>query len=490
MVKTGQVIRDRERLLTLAVGLFGLALGLVGAESKSFWYDEAFSAHAIRLSPSELLSLTIHHDPHTGFFHAFLKAWSWIGGESELWLRSFSALCGALAAMILYSIAHRLYGERTAIVASGALALNGFFVMYAQEARPYAFVLLWCCITTRIFISAVDHNDLRRWLLWGVVTALAIYAHPFAAGVTFAQLCSLTVVPRWATRNRDVLAGCLVGAVVVLPWIWMVAVDSNDHLGWVPELSTRSIGYVVHQLTGNGSYVMSAVVALCVGALVASILIRLRRVSNRAELWPDLLTVLWALLLPMLLLVVSLRSSVLVPRYFIPALPGVVLATVVVVSRIGKDQRTGVLRTALAMFLLVSTTASVVDWYSTDRKDDWRNAVSHVLENRQPGDAIVFGRSSRLPFEYYLLRHGVNAGSSPVPLNPERAWGSDMPNREIYRDLAREDEFDAVVSPYRRVWAVYLQPIGMQPGVVDNLRNRYGDPTSEKFPRVVVDLYD
>ena len=134
--------RSLWRLAALALLLvLALALRLYRLDGQSLWNDEGTS---VALAARDLATITRNaaHDIHPPLYYYALHFWVKLWGNSEVAVRSLSALYGALTVLIVYGLARRLYGWRVAIVAGALAAISPLQVYYSQEARMYAQVTL------------------------------------------------------------------------------------------------------------------------------------------------------------------------------------------------------------------------------------------------------------------------------------------------------------------------------------------------------------
>ncbi|MBI3199784.1 MAG: hypothetical protein HYZ40_20160, partial [Rhodospirillales bacterium] len=129
----------------IAVGCFGIAcaIGLVGAfvglDVSSFWLDELFEAwiNENGISVTEFIARLVT-DLHPPAYHVLVFLYSRVFGDSEVGLRSFSALC-ATGAIALFIVATKAFFSLPARLFGAAMATGSFFWFYhAQNARGYS----------------------------------------------------------------------------------------------------------------------------------------------------------------------------------------------------------------------------------------------------------------------------------------------------------------------------------------------------------------
>ena len=128
--------RESVRIDLALIALTGLAavLTLHGLGPKSIDFDEAVSVAHARLGPTGLWSVLSGGDPNTGLYYALLDGWMRIFGDGEVAVRSLGAIAAVLAVPVVALLGIRLFGRRAGLAAGLVLALNAFFIQYAQWA--------------------------------------------------------------------------------------------------------------------------------------------------------------------------------------------------------------------------------------------------------------------------------------------------------------------------------------------------------------------
>ncbi len=117
--------------------LLATALRFFRIGAQSLWADEGNSAAMAGRSLAEI-SARAAADIHPPGYYWLLSLWTRIFGDSEVALRSLSAVWGILLVWLVYQIVNRLFDRRTALIAAFFAAINPFLITYSQEARMYA----------------------------------------------------------------------------------------------------------------------------------------------------------------------------------------------------------------------------------------------------------------------------------------------------------------------------------------------------------------
>ncbi len=130
---------------------------------------------------------------HPPLYFCVLRAWRMIcGSDSDIAIRSLSALASLLTVLLAFDAARLLHGNATGLACAAVIAFAGTQIQYAQDARPYALLialmLAACDALLRIQILGFTRNraaalfvfcvtmPLTHYLGFAVLAAMLIYA--------------------------------------------------------------------------------------------------------------------------------------------------------------------------------------------------------------------------------------------------------------------------------------------------------------------------
>lgn len=465
----------RRRFLLLAL-LTAAAAGLrffrIGGQP--LWLDEAFSVWMGSQPPGEIIRLAVDIDQHPPVYHLLLHLWMRLGGTGEAWVRAFSALFGAAAVPAIYGLGSALAGPRVGLLSALILAFSPFHVQYGQEARPYAMLTLFACLSmwaaARLLIGpsqenigdshppAREESPSSRWFWPGYVifTALALYGHNsalflplavnlFALGLAIHRRRSPGGEPfpvkRWLAAQAGVfllwspwLAGFLIQARGVSGGFW---VQPPDSVVVVEALKTFVNAYLPDRLGWQRLIWWGYLGLFALAAL-----------KFRSQ--PGRFAFLAALFLTPFLgeLVVSLRMPIFVDHTLIwTTLPLYVLLA----AGIARLRYREYVITALLILLTVNV-LSLHNYYTYDQKERWDSAAAYVAANAQAGDAVLFNAAwGRLAFHYYFDR------ISHAPVEPFGAPVDLFERGELEPKMTADDlpRLRSIIRGRERVWLVY-----------------------------------
>ncbi len=194
--------------------IIGIFLRFYNLGYNSLWLDEATTYSISVKSFADIWQVTAN-----GEFNPPLFYWAehimLMFGNNEIILRFIPALLGVLAIPLFYLIGKEFLDRNAGIIAATACTVSPFLIYYSQEARAYMMMLFFVAIATIFFLKAMKSGDLTYWILFGVFSALAFWAH-FYAFVMIAALVFYALI-EWAPQIRTELANLkmLVAGVVV-----------------------------------------------------------------------------------------------------------------------------------------------------------------------------------------------------------------------------------------------------------------------------------
>ncbi|MFE6833378.1 hypothetical protein ACFVFI_00835 [Streptomyces sp. NPDC057705] len=389
-------------LLAVVLGLWGLERG------GSMWRDESVTwqvAHRPLGGIWELLGgVDAVHGLYYLLMHGVFQLW-----DGGLWaLRLPSVAATALAAAGVAAVAHRLVGERAALIAGCVYAVLPPVQMYAQEGRSYALVAAAVVWATYLMLR-------ERWAAYTVVLLLGCWLHEFAVLALLAHAFTA-----WRSRGWRWCAATVV--VLLLPLAVVSARQAEQQLGWLGRPSWQD--WAAYGVVGGAALLLARGAAK-----------DLVRVALPLTLLP-----------PGLLMVISLLHPWYVDRYVLYALAGPALLAG---ARLAAAR--GWWPWALAGALLVPFGIWSV-WLRTpeSRKDDVLAVAAAVRERARPGDAVVFMPSRRRewllssPETYAELR---DLALDRTPAASHSLQGTELPPDRIRSALLASPRVIALLDP-------------------------------------------
>lgn len=406
-----------------------LPLALWRLDGPSLWLDEAATWSAVDRPLDELFALAGRKDRPLFPYYLFMHFWARFG-MSEAWLRLPSALAGAAAAGVTAAIGARLWSPRAGLVAGLLLLAAPDWSRYAQEARPYAFALLFTAVASYTLIRAMDTGT--WWPAYAVAMAAATTAH----FVTLLLLCAHAagairrgVVTATAFRDEPPLrawaqaaGSALLPAAVLVTWS---VTQPTPQLTWSPP-DIGDLFTVWSDIVGSDA-VASLLVVLAVGALW-------RR--GRAPV----LLVVWALIPPVALFAAARLTPLWAPRYLLFVLPAMaVLAGIAAAAPRARSVPALLVAAALAAGL----PGMIAVRGPGGHGQDYRAAARIIEADATPRTAVVLSPSWQRSGLAYYLRNGAVVDVMAA---------ADRPADALHAPEAPAEAVPARLAPFQRVW--------------------------------------
>ena len=444
---------DRGWLVVVVAVAVATGLALYHLSTKSLWYDETFSIDIARLAPGDMLDTLVRREANGTVHYLALSIWRLLG-ETEARIRFLSVLCVVATIPLLYLIGRRHLGVPGAAVGCLLFAIHPFVITYAQDGRMYAMAMLAVTAAVLAWSYATTTDRRAAWAAYGALGVLALYTHFFCGfvllglGITWL----LGVVPR-TRRGLVAQAVIVITGLALLPLI--VATDF-DQVAWIRPFSEAGVAAVLG-ITGTGVPILAAVLyGLALLAIPTRDTARLRALAP---------LVAWAVTPFVAGIVVSLYRSLLEGRYFIVALPAVLLlagAGVVRIASVVSNGRARVVVVAACLVLVVALVIAPLSSLYTAERWDWRGAARWVAQTAKAGDRVTYiDGDGRSPFRFYLDRVAPTAVSDASVDEIRSTSGRTWLVLYLRRDV-RYDGLEATFPGYDLIESKFFQGVRVQ----------------------------
>lgn len=425
--------------------LAAFALRIYRIDAQSLWYDEGFSIALARSGLSECIDWTAQ-DVHPPLYYLLLHFWIRMCGDHALATRLFSLLVSVAAIPVLYHLARKTMSQVAGLVAALLAAVSPFYVYYAQETRMYALVTLFTLLSSYILLELTTEGRAtprRRFYLWcGFVAAdvAAAYTHYFSFFVlAFQGFYYLLWWLRRSRKARELLPGALaIGAwcLAYVPWVPILLNRYVSDTGyWGGSMAPQeSISRMLASFsTGDTFPRTSAIQAARVYLIMMVIGLALRVYSaiketgaNRSKRGLGFLISYLVIPLGLIVLVYYFRPKA-SSRYAMVASPPFLILLgggIAALWEHGAFSRRQALRWAWralavsAMILVLGPSLLSLRCLYFDpayQRPDFRGAVRHVRDHRQPEESTILLSGHFFPiFDYY----DPDARRFPIPDDP------------------------------------------------------------------------
>lgn len=488
---------ERRFLVFVTAAAFALRVFHIGAQS--LWIDELLTIQVSRSTPVATIWELLVHNVH-GPLHSFVVYLFGLVGRHDWWLRMPSAIAGAAAVALFYVWIRDWIGHRIAAFGAVLLAINPLHVHYSQEARNYAFLLMFA-MAACVFFERLMRSPSRRTAAMYVVTLACAALSNFSAAFLYAAHTAIYfgrsgfsrgTLRRWVLTSVCVLA-------LISPWVYRISeyIDVGDlvtpvmpgelqpddrlrgettfHAGALPYAAyTYAVGFTLgpslrelHASSGMGAVIsrhapVVAWVALLFGTIWA---VGLAGAIRRRLPWRSLAA--YAVIpLGGVLILNWQNAKAFNVRYVLIALPACLAFAAIGVASLPRVGRW------IALGLVGATTAASLGnlYFNGDyAREDVRSAVRYIEEREGASECIM------APNVYHVARHYYKGTAT---------------FHEYYQRGVPESSIRSQLSPvfagcnslwYIRARAWYDDPDG---ALLERLRREYGEVERVEFDGV------
>lgn len=386
----------------------GLILRLFA--SRGLWLDEATEVSQARMPYGAMLHQLQTTDVHPPLHHTVLWLTVRVLGDGELAVRTPSLIAGTLLIPVLYRAGSEIWDRRAGLAAAALGAVAPFGVWYSQEARMYAFFMLFATLAVWMQVRAVRRNRPLDWAGYALASAALLWNQYFSALLVLTQQAAFAVVV--LRGRRDLLRGWLASAagiaLLIAPLVPFALhqFHANEAAGKGFEGVPSQAGAAASQQAGlakpavygaltnavwavfgyHSDATMTRIAALWPLGILGALALLGRGRSRRA------LLVAACALAPMAALFVlgQKKPFIFEVRYFCAAVPLALLLLGRLVTGWVKPAAAAVALTLALAGLMGIAVADQQLNQSNPRTYDFRGALAAIRGHAQPGDVVVY----------------------------------------------------------------------------------------------------
>lgn len=204
-------------LLTLAAA----ALRLFHLDHQSLWVDEMMTFRYCRpdrdLEFWQQIRLNVQGPLYLSVLWPLVRL-----STGELMLRLPAALAGIATVPALIWCAGQIFRTRTVALGAWLLVISPFHIWYSQEARGYAFVMLFAVLASGVLLQMLREGPRARTALaYALFAALGVWSNMSMCFLWAAHGLTLLALRRPSTAREWGLATLAFGGslLAILPWI-------------------------------------------------------------------------------------------------------------------------------------------------------------------------------------------------------------------------------------------------------------------------------
>lgn len=464
-------------LIILVVLLLGLVIRMNNLGKESFWIDEGFSVHDAHLGPSQVIKAASseHYPP---LYYLILHYWMILFGDSEFSVRFVSVIFGFLSIFMIYKIGTLLFNKNTGLISSLILALSIFHIWSSQEARMYSLVVLLTICSFYFFVRLLEKMTYKVSIAYVFFTTLLIYTHYYGFFIMIAQNIYFLTLYLFSKKSKSdnflrwfLLQGILV--ILYIPWIGILLNQLlNVKKGyWIAQPGIGSVIDSFVTFSGTKSFLLFFVILSFFSMQTYK---KIKGKINCKDFFCSLESYCWnvsllganKIYLLLLWLLVPIAFPFIISWLFMPIYltKYTIVASVafyLLVAR-GIENITNNARIKLVIIILLISFSFVhiKTYYSSIKKEQWREVASFIDINAKPNDLILFhvGGITEFLLDYYSKRGGLI--KKPFPKE-----GQDIEEKI--------NEIEPAVEGYNRIWFISSHSFDYKGSIPKSLSNLF-----------------
>jgi uncharacterized membrane protein len=311
--------------------------------------------------------------------------------------------------------------------------------------------------STTVLWWALRDNQTYRWILYCLISILALYTHYFAAFVLLAQgiWVLILVWNRRATRSLWYWIGSLaLTGFLFLPWLPVAINQTRLHtMTWVESPTLVVIRDTLLRLIFGIAVLPwpNLLLWIITGILLVLLFWSIQKFipildeNNQSYFYTVILTVVPFVSLSFIALIYPVYQF----KQYLIVLPPILLLAAWISKTLPRI--TGI---AAMIILLVSATVSLTYQQISLTKDDWKGAANFIDHNSSKGD-IIFANpaASSLALSQYSI---ITIPFSGTPSDYDiisGGWEGDKLTPKLV-----DDELSLLKSDYKRLWLIEFFP--------------------------------
>ena len=283
--------------------ILGLFFRFTNLNKKVYWFDETYTSLRVsgftqeevvktlydgsvikvndlltyqQFSPNKSYWGTINglakEEPqHVPLYFILARFWSQLFGSSIAVQRSFAVVMSLPLLPLIYWLCRLLFSSLVAEMGLVLIAISPFFVLHAQENRPYSLWGTTILLSSITLLKAIKSLNILWWISYAISLTLGFYSFMFTGLVVFghAIYVGLTERLRFSRVTLSFLGAFFFSLLAFLPWVAIVlnnlervqetVAKSEGTFSFLPVVKSfiGRIGYVFIDINPNHTYVQA-----------------------------------------------------------------------------------------------------------------------------------------------------------------------------------------------------------------------------------------
>lgn len=443
--------KTRFGLLLGAIMLGAFILVSFNLAEKSLWLDEGITFYnSSGSNVTEVLNKVRDLDLSPPGYYLLQHYWVKIGGAGTATFRFLSVIFGLLSLFLVYVLGKKCFNRETGLWATAMLAINPFFLGFAQEARMYMLLNLLTLLSLyalfKVIFDKRENNkvQLQHWALFSASSIAGLYTHNMYWFVLLALGILWLFFFLFRKKNLknflQAFAAFLLVLLAYLPWLPSFLNQLRVERYWIAELDVHALKSFFLSYAGEYEFVLYMWLMLAIVGLIYAIYLHYGRRHN-LKFFNSFLFLggFFTLVVGTSSIYSFTVSPLLKDRYLIFSLPlmSIMAATGIYVLRKKISTLVAILPIATLLFLWQPWKSSM---YPLEMNQDFRALANYVESNSaEPVPVIVHSPSAKHVFSFY----------SKFPLKP---FPDSVDLRDYNIEQDDKNSFQNAFKSYEDFW--------------------------------------
>jgi len=394
--------------LTIII-LLGLFLRIYDLGNQSYWLDESYSiTDASKTSLSEVLSNLKTDQPVPPLYFIFLHFWIQLFGLSEVATRSLSLIFSVLSIIFVYFMVKKISKEETALLTSLIFAISLPEIVFSQETRCYALFTFLAVLSTYYFIKSISENKKYNYYLYTIFITLAVYTNYFAVVLIALQLSYFLFAKYDIHKLYSILLCQIIAGLLFMFW-FPTLLKQIIPLQALHQEMFRAYNFqpLIAELGLFIFFIPIFLLLIFLAFFYFNNKLSFNKIIKFNDKYPVILPLIF--IIGLVLLFPLLIKSKMGLRYYVflsPAVYFIISRNILLLNK--------TMGRILLIILLLTFAFSLIIYYNTTTKTQWKEAIEFIESEKDIWDSIIVLESG----ENLLLTNIYYDGNIPImPIN-------------------------------------------------------------------------
>jgi mannosyltransferase len=410
-----QIKKYHTIILLVLIILLGTVLSFYDIGAESLWTDEAASLHESQMSIQQAASS--NNQPPLYFL--LLRFWISVFGESEIALRSLSALFGIAFIFVIFLTGKALFNHKVGLIAAFISSFSCYRIYESQEVRGYALLLLLSLLSYLFLIKFLQENSRKYYFPYIFCSLLMIYAHLFGLLIIASEIIYLIIFyKRFKAHKSMFILAYIIIIILSVPVLFLLKNNiceiASDGF-WISKPGFIDFLYTLGAFSAYGHFkeliFLMFIILAGIGLLASKRFLKKQKpesgitfkikgyyiIFDKTERIGLLL--IW-LLVP--ILIVFIQSQIMTPLYQTKYLIGTMPAWLLLISIGLNNIYIRKIRYFVLIIIFILSLIGLLEYYNNNVKHEWREAANFINQNACENDIIlIYPHYTQKPFDYY-----------------------------------------------------------------------------------------